>query len=83
MGKYGSASLKNHWKKLVVTGVGLNCGICGIAFTANDEITLDHVMPSALGGINRKSNWQPAHYLCNQTKGADHPSSNQRNRIES
>lgn len=77
----GAAGIKNHWKRLVVVGEGLDCSICGIAFTPNDEITLDHIMPLALDGKHRKNNWQPAHYLCNQSKGAMAPSRNQTKRF--
>lgn len=77
----GAAGMKNHWKYLVMNGGGLNCAICDIPFTANDEITLDHIMPLALDGKHRKNNWQPAHYLCNQSKGANAPSRNQSKRF--
>ena len=43
------------------------CGICG-RFMRLQDVTLDHIYPKSLGGINHKDNFQPAHRICNQLK---------------
>lgn len=45
------------------------CGICGEAVT-RDKMTMDHIVPLALGGEHSYANVQAAHKKCNSGKGA-------------
>ena len=47
------------------------CGICG-GQVSREEVTLDHIIPRSSGPQFRydPKNIQPAHYLCNTTKGS-------------
>jgi 5-methylcytosine-specific restriction endonuclease McrA len=44
------------------------CEICGHEFTNLQEVTLDHIVPLALGAPEREANWQLACGLCNVQK---------------
>ena len=46
------------------------CGICSKWITTEDDLTVDHIIPTSLGGKNGSGNMQPAHFGCNQEKGA-------------
>jgi len=48
------------------------CGYCREKLVAG-KIHIDHVMPLALGGSNRRSNLQLLCEACNLSKGAKHP----------
>lgn len=45
---------------------GNKCVCCG----SNDNLTLDHIVPKALGGLNRSQNYQTLCWKCNNEKGA-------------
>lgn len=48
------------------------CGYCRTKLEPG-KIHIDHVMPRALGGSNRRSNLQLLCEACNLSKGAKHP----------
>jgi 5-methylcytosine-specific restriction endonuclease McrA len=52
-----------------------HAGICGICRTpvSFKEMTIDHVIPLAKGGIHSYANTQPAHEECNLAKGCQMP----------
>lgn len=45
-----------------------SCFVCGKNFESFDETTLEHKVPLAQGGSNRKDNLSLSHYECNQIK---------------
>lgn len=47
---------------------GGKCALCGkpVPLTAMD---LDHIVPRARGGSDEITNFQPAHYSCNRSRG--------------
>ena len=47
------------------------CAICHCRL--GDEVHIDHIMPKALGGSNRRSNLQLTCAPCNMAKGPRHP----------
>ena len=47
---------------------GQNCGMCG-KWMEFEDITIDHVIPVALGGLHRIENFRLAHKLCNIKAG--------------
>jgi 5-methylcytosine-specific restriction endonuclease McrA len=51
-----------HWKE---PG---RCVICGHAFRDVGDVSLDHIIPLALGGPEKETNWQLTCRACNQQK---------------
>lgn len=47
-----------------------SCLCCGYKFPENERPTKDHVVPTACGGPDVISNWQPLCRECNSSKGA-------------
>ena len=47
-------------------------GICGICRSSVpfERMTLDHIVPLVAGGPHSYANVQPAHLVCNSSKGA-------------
>lgn len=45
------------------------CGVCG-HWVREDEVTLDHIEPRTNSNMFDTNNIQPAHGLCNYTKGS-------------
>lgn len=46
------------------------CGLCLKPIRYIDDLTVDHILPKALGGTGATDNLQPAHERCNHQKGA-------------
>lgn len=46
------------------------CGLCQEGPHEDDPWTVDHIIPTSLGGKNGRSNLQRAHRLCNLEHGA-------------
>ena len=44
------------------------CSFCGLFFTFNDRMEIDHVIPKTLGGTNQWDNLQLLHRHCHDTK---------------
>lgn len=44
------------------------CVICGHQFSDPADVSLDHIIPLALGGPEREANWQLTCRVCNQQK---------------
>lgn len=67
---------RNHHKfrMEVISGGSAVCGICGggidltLVWPAPGCLTIDHVVPIALGGSNLDRNLAPAHFSCNLRK---------------
>ena len=54
----------------VIAKHGRKCHICGKRIGLDEILTLDHVVPLALGGWHDLTNLRPAHFLCNSLKSA-------------
>jgi hypothetical protein len=54
-------------KRLLLQRDGSNCFYCGKPL--NEDITLEHLIPLAQGGLNKLSNMVLAHEACNQEAG--------------
>ncbi len=58
---------------------GWTCGICHLSIRQDVDVqhplalTMDHIVPLAVGGSDRLDNLQPAHRQCNVDKGDDLP----------
>ena len=51
------------------------CGLCGESITRTpselrEMLTVDHIIPLAVGGEDARHNLQAAHFRCNSAKGA-------------
>lgn len=57
------------WLALVNRGI---CHYCGAKF-AKDQLTMDHVVPVARGGMSSKGNIVPSCRACNATKKLETP----------
>lgn len=65
-------SLKRRAQKLTLHSCHRHCVYCGSSL-GRGTLTLDHVLPLALGGTNDPSNIAAACQACNQAKGDTHP----------
>lgn len=48
---------------------GMVCGLCGKPIESESELTVDHIIPRAMGGATVYKNCQLAHRKCNLAKG--------------
>lgn len=48
---------------------GMVCALCGKPIESEHELTVDHIIPRAMGGATIYGNCQLAHKLCNLRKG--------------
>lgn len=48
---------------------GMVCALCGKPIESKDELTVDHIIPRAMGGATIYENCQLAHKICNLRKG--------------
>lgn len=48
---------------------GMVCALCGKPIESDDDLTVDHIIPRALGGATIYKNCQLAHKKCNLSKG--------------
>ena len=46
------------------------CSYCGLNFTSEDKLEIDHIIPRQQGGKDDYSNWQLLHRHCHDTKTA-------------
>jgi 5-methylcytosine-specific restriction endonuclease McrA len=65
---------RHLWKEARAAGETILCGICEEPITSGKRnnrggITVDHIIPLALGGPDTIRNMQPAHSKCNVVKG--------------
>lgn len=55
-------------KTAVIARNGYLCGICG-EFVRPEDLSIDHIVPVAIGGTDLLDNLQVAHRVCNSRKG--------------
>lgn len=48
---------------------GMVCALCGKPIESKEELTVDHIIPRAMGGATIHGNCQLAHKSCNVRKG--------------
>jgi RNA-directed DNA polymerase len=53
------------------------CSWCGLYFTSEDWLEVDHVIPTTMGGRDRYDNWQLLHKHCHHQKTAQDRQSEQ------
>lgn len=57
-------------RQMLDNGRLLICGLCGQRIYRTDELSVDHVVSIANGGVDRRSNMRASHKECNQKWGA-------------
>jgi len=61
------SALRQDWRRKKAKKQNGMCALCGKPM--GNDVTLDHVVPLALGGEDHWENVQAAHGGCNRTKG--------------
>lgn len=61
-----STRQRQIWKNAIRSGEIIICGICNKRILS--KISVDHIIPIALGGHDTIQNMQPAHADCNHAK---------------
>lgn len=56
-------------RQRLVAEHGMVCGLCGKPIESESELTVDHIIPRAMGGSTTYENCQLAHKACNFRKG--------------
>lgn len=64
-------SLKSKTRDKLLKQQNFKCSACGIPFTPNDIIEIDHIKPIARGGSHKMSNLQLLHAICHDKKKLD------------
>lgn len=54
----------------VIATYGRTCHLCTFPIRDDEQLTIDHVVPRAMHGRTELANLRPAHFSCNQAKGA-------------
>lgn len=67
------ASMMKKWRAKQNAGVDVICAICDEPISKGGDkgkgaLTVDHIVPKSLGGLNENSNLQPAHAACNRRR---------------
>jgi hypothetical protein len=63
-----SADAKRMWRKNIKEEWGDKCAYCG----SEDNLTIDHIVPQAKGGLDVTKNVVCCCHFCNQSKGHEH-----------
>jgi 5-methylcytosine-specific restriction endonuclease McrA len=68
-GYLGKHFTTQQWRALLEY-FGHRCLACGASAQADEDLSVDHVIPLSLGGSNAIENIQPLCETCNSLKGA-------------
>ena len=63
-----SGEAKRMWRQKIKEEWGHQCAYCG----SNENLTIDHIVPQAKGGLDITKNVVCCCHSCNQSKGHDH-----------
>lgn len=61
------AESKRLWRERIKENWSEQCAYCG----SEEELTLDHIVPRSLGGLDKTTNVLCACHDCNQSKGRE------------
>lgn len=71
--RYGLATTDSRHLQFIrqrlIAEHGMVCALCGKPIESKDELTVDHIIPRAMGGATIYENCQLAHKTCNLRKG--------------
>ena len=56
-------------RQCLIAKHGMVCALCGKPIESEEELTVDHIIPRAMGGATTYENCQLAHKECNFRKG--------------
>lgn len=56
-------------KRQIINSRGAICEICGELITDMKDCTIDHIVPTSLGGLTTLDNCRLAHKECNRKRG--------------
>ena len=56
-------------RQCLIAKHGMVCALCSKPIESEDELTVDHIIPRAMGGATTYENCQLAHKECNFRKG--------------
>ena len=56
-------------RQCLIAKHGMVCALCGKPIESESELTVDHIIPRAMGGSTTYENCQLAHKACNFRKG--------------
>lgn len=56
-------------RQRLISEHGMVCALCGKPIESEKELTVDHIIPRAMGGATIYGNCQLAHKSCNLRKG--------------
>lgn len=63
------ATLVRRWNRnALINRFGCVCGVCKKPIEKMKDVTIDHIIPRARGGMDVLENMQLAHYACNIEK---------------
>lgn len=71
--KYDICNLRILYRIAIDNFVYPECPYCKESITTQDDLTIDHIIPQALGGKDDIENLQPMHKKCNSKKGCQLP----------
>lgn len=63
-----SGEAKRMWRQKIKEEWGHQCAYCG----SDENLTIDHIVPQAKGGLDVTKNVVCCCHSCNQSKGHDH-----------
>lgn len=73
MGEYNICKLRLLYRIAIDNLVYPECPYCKKSITTQEDLTIDHIIPQALGGTDDIENLQPMHKKCNSNKGCKMP----------
>ena len=73
LGEYNIYKVRILYRIAIDNMVYPECPYCKQPITNQDDLTMDHIVPRALGGTDNIENLQPMHKLCNSDKGCAVP----------
>ena len=71
--KYDIRNLRKLYRIAIDNCVYPECPYCKKSITNQEDLTIDHIIPHALGGKDDIENLQPMHKKCNSEKGCAMP----------